>query len=187
MPKNNVLKIQQYTPKSSDVFLFDNNIWMYMFCPLANFQKDQRQKVYSNFFNSLLSRRLPIFVNSLILSEFSNRYLRLDFDLANKNDGKSITKAYPNYKKDYVGSPRYVKTVSDLKISLSQIVKVCQKCSDDFNSINTDDIFSLFQKIGFNDSYYVYFAKNKNWIIVTDDSDFTGTNLPEVGITILTC
>ena len=186
MPKNSILNIQNYTPKSSDVFFFDNNIWMYIFCPLANFQRDRRQRVYSNFFNNLLSRKLPIFINSLILSEFSNRYLRLDFDLANKDDGKSITKAYPSYKKDYVGSAQYTKTVRDLKIALSQIAKVCQKCSDEFNSINVDEVFALFQKIGFNDSYYIHLAKKKNWIIVSDDSDFTGATLPEVGLTILT-
>ena len=44
----------------------------------------------------------------------------------------------------------------------------------------------MFQKIGFNDSYYIYLSKKKNWIIVSDDSDFTGPNLPEIGLTILT-
>lgn len=185
MQENNIIKINDYTPKSSDVFFFDNNIWMYIFCPLANFQ-DRRQRVYSRFFETLLSRKLPIFINSLVLAEYSNRYLRLDFDLANKDDGKSISKAYPSFKKNYVGSPRFIKTAQELKTSLSQIVRVCQKCSDEFNSINLDEVFTLFQKIGFNDSYYIHLAKKKNWIIVSDDSDFTNANLPSAGLTILT-
>ncbi|GGH58432.1 hypothetical protein GCM10011379_04160 [Filimonas zeae] len=110
----------------------------------------------------------------------------MDYDLANKNDGQSATKAFPSYKKDYVGSKRYLQTVSDLKIAMTKITKVCAKASDDFNSINLEEVLTLFQKIGFNDSYYVYFAKKKNWIIVSDDSDFTNSNVPEVGLKILT-
>lgn len=186
MPKNSILRVQDYSIKADDVFLFDNNVWMYLFCPLANFQKDKRQRIYSNLFNNILSRKRPIFINSLILSEFSNRYLRLDYDLANKDDGKSIAKQFPFYKRDYVGSPRYLKTVSDLKIAMSKIIGVCERASDDFNSINLTDVFTLFQKIGFNDSYYLYFAQRKNWIIVTDDSDFLGPNVPDLGVRILT-
>jgi predicted nucleic acid-binding protein len=180
MPKNNIVRIGDYQPKASDVFFFDNNIWMFLFCPLGNYQL-KRQQAYSNFFQLLLSRQLPIFVNSLVLSEFSNRYLRLDFDLANKGSA-----TYLNYKKDYVGSPRFINTVQDLKKAMTQILSVCQRCSDEFNSINVADILTLFQKIGFNDSYYLHFAKKKNWIILTDDSDFSNANIPDIGITILT-
>lgn len=185
MPKNNILSIDDYRPKASDVFFFDNNIWMYLFCPLGNYNY-KKQKAYSRFFENLLSRKLPIFINSLVLSEFSNRYLRLDYDLANQNDGKSATKTYPSFKRNYVGSERYIRIVKELKTSLSQIEKSCEKCSDEFNSINLNEVFTLFQKIGFNDSYYIYLSKKKNWIIVSDDSDFTGPNLPEIGLTILT-
>jgi hypothetical protein len=183
MSENKIIKIGSYTPKSSDVFLFDNNIWMYLFCPLAGFQKDKKQRVYSNFFSSLLSRKLPIYINSLILSEFSNRYLRLDYDLCNKN---TFPLKYKLFKKDYVGSPQYVKTTSDVKSLLNQIMSVCQKCSDEFNSINIPEVFNLFEKIGFNDSYYMHLAKLKNWIIVSDDSDMIIQNTPQIGITILT-
>lgn len=180
MPKNSILRISDYQPKSSDVFFFDNNIWMYLFCPLGNFQL-KRQQAYSKFFQLLLSRSLPIFINSLVLSEFANRYLKLDFDLANKSAVN-----FRNYKKDYVGSSQFIKTVQDLKVTMTQIINLCQRCSDEFNSIDVNDVLSLFQRIGFNDSYYLHFAKRKNWIIVTDDSDFSNTNIPEVGVTILT-
>lgn len=181
MPHNNIIAINSYTPKSSDTFLFDNNIWMYIFCPLANFQKDKRQKTYSRFFENLLSRNLHIYINALILSEFSNRYLKLDFDLANKQNA-----VYRNFKRDYVGSDRYIKTVGEIKSYLLQIIKVCQRCSDEFNSINISEVFNLFESIGFNDSYYIHLSKKKNWIIVSDDSDFTNAKVPPLGLTILT-
>ena len=182
MPENKIIVIGSYTPKSTDVYFFDNNIWMYIFCPIANFQKDKRQKIYSKFFENILSRKLPIFVNSLVLSEFANRYLKLDFDLCNRNS-KTY---YSNFKKDYVRSKQYQKTVTEIKMYLKQIIKCSQKCSDEFNSINLDEVFALFEKIGFNDSYYLHLANQKKWVIVSDDSDFTGSKVPNLGLTILT-
>lgn len=73
-----------------------------------------------------------------------------------------------------------------MKAYLSQIIKICQKSSDEFNAISLDDIFELFKKIGFNDSYYLHLSAKKNWIIVTDDSDMTKADVPQIGATILT-
>lgn len=182
MPQNNILKIDTYQAKATDTFFFDNNVWMYVFCPLANFN-GKRQAAYSKFLQYILSRNLHIYINSLVLAEFSNRYLKLDFDLCNKSENPQI---YRSFKKDYVGSPQFEKTITDIKTFLIKIIKLCQRGSDEFNSIDIDDVFKLFEKIGFNDSYYLYLSKKKNWIVVTDDSDLTNKNIPQLGITILT-
>lgn len=181
---NKISDINSYSLKSSDIFFFDNNVWMYIFCPLANFNRGRQQKIYSKFFENLLSRNLHIYTNSLILSEFSNRYLRLDFDLARSE--RSYKGEYDNYKKHFVGSPRFIATVKELKIVLNQITKICQRCSDEFNSINLDEVMDSFEHVGFNDSYYIHLAAKKNWIIVTDDSDFTNKKIPEKNLHILT-
>ncbi len=180
---NNVIKIDDYHIKEGDVFFFDNNIWMYVFCPLANFQKGKRQAVYSRFFQYALSRKSHIYINSLVLSEFTNRYLRLDFDICNKNGKPQV---FHSFKKDYVGSQQFQKTVGELKSYVSKIMSVCQKSSDEFNAIDFSDMLKLFEKIGFNDSYYIHLSRMKNWVIVSDDSDFTNNNIPQIGLTILT-
>lgn len=181
---NSIIKISDYSPKPGDVFFFDNNIWMYIFCPLANFQKEKKQRVYSSFFSHLLSRNLHIYTNALVLSEFANRYLRLDFDLVRKDPKADLR--YSDFKRDFVGSDRYNATVADVKKYMLQIVNVCQRCSDEFNSINISDVFSLFCNIGFNDSYYINLASTKKWKIVSDDSDFTKRQLPDKSLVILT-
>jgi hypothetical protein len=181
---NNVLKISSYSIKGLDTFFFDNNIWMYIFCPLGNYQKDKRQNVYSKFFSYALSRNSHIFTNALILSEFSNRFLRLDYNLA-RDEPINIGKMN-DYKRDYVGTPRFVSTVADVKHCLTKIISVCQKSSDEFNSINIGDVLTSFIKIGFNDSYYIQLASTKRWIIVSDDSDFSRNKIPDKNLTILT-
>jgi predicted nucleic acid-binding protein len=162
-----IVDITKYSPKSSDIFFFDNNIWMYLFCPLANYNK-YRQKHYSSFLQSVNTSKSTIFINSLILSEFTNRYLRMDFE-----QWKVAQKKYDaDFKTDYVGTVRYKDTVSEIKWNINKIMKLCEKASDNFNAINLDLIFNHFSNIDFNDSYYLELAKFSKWKIVTDDKDF---------------
>lgn len=164
----NIIDIKSYTPKSSDVFFFDNNIWMYIFCPLGDYNKN-RQKEYSTFLKSIQCSNGTIFINSLILSEFTNRYLRMDFE-----QWKKDTKNYgADFKRDYVGSSRYIETVVEIKIQLKQILNFCEKSSDNFNAISLEKVLTHLESIDFNDSYYIEFAQLSNMIFVTDDKDFT--------------
>jgi hypothetical protein len=180
---NNIIPVQQYRINSSDIFFFDNNIWMYILCPLGNYNF-KRQKAYSQFLSYILSHKLHIFTNSLVLSEFSNRYLKLDFDI-HRSKPENVG-SFKNFKKDYMGSSQCIATITEIKQHLKNILSMCQRCSDEFNSLNLDTVFNLFTSIGFNDSYYINQAVAKKWIIVTDDSDLVKPNIPDKNLTILT-
>lgn len=160
--------IKEYSPKSSDVFFFDNNVWMYLFCPLGDYNI-KKQKSFSSFLQSVSTSRSTIFINSLILSEFTNRYLRIDFELWIKENSNYSAE----FKKDYVGTDRYQDTVKEIKRNITQILKFCEKSSDNFNAVDLDKILDHLTHIDFNDSYYLEFAKIGNLKIVTDDGDFT--------------
>lgn len=163
----NIIDIKKYDPKSSDIYFFDNNIWMYIFCPLGSYNQI-KQKHYSNLLQNIQSLKCCIFINSLILSEFSNRYLRMDFELWKKE-----TKNYSaDYKLNYVSSERYKETVKEIKNSIHKIMNICEKSNDNFNAIDLNKVLNHFTFIDFNDSYYVEIANMFKWKFVTDDSDF---------------
>ena len=164
----NLIDINSYTPKSSDVFFFDNNIWMYLFCPLGNYNQN-RQRIYSSFLQSIQTSRGTIFTTSLILSEFSNRYLRMDFEQW-KRDSGNIT---ADFKRDYVGSTQYLKAAQEVGIQIKTIMRICEKSPDNFNAINLNQVLNHLKSIDFNDSYYIELAELSGWKIVTDDGDFT--------------
>ncbi|HEY5124525.1 MAG TPA: hypothetical protein VIK14_12400 [Ignavibacteria bacterium] len=162
-----VLDIIDYTPKASDIFFFDNTIWMYLFCPLGDYNK-KKQKHYSSFLKSIGSSNSTIFITSLILSEFTNRYLRLDFDLWKKETSKFTA----SFKKDYIGTQRYKDTISEIVVSIKNILGLCEKTPDNFNAININNVFNHLSFIDFNDSYYIELANLGKYKIVTDDYDF---------------
>lgn len=140
-----------------DVFVF----------PLGSFNKN-KQKFYSGFLQSIKTSRSTIFISSLVLSEFANRYLRMDFDRWKDETSNFDT----GYKNDYIGTERYNDTITEIKRNINQIMMFCEKSSDNFNAIDLSSVFQHLSDIDFNDSYYIELAKLGNWKIVTDDNDF---------------
>ncbi len=162
-----LLDIKSYSPKALDVFFFDNSVWMYLFCPLGNYNKN-KQKLYSSFLQSIQSSKSTIFISSLVLSEFANRYLRMDFERWKEEE--QIPSAV--FKKDFIGIKRYTETVEEIKRNINQILKFCEKSGDNFNAVDFNSVLHHLSSIDFNDSYYIELAKLDNWKIVTDDEDF---------------
>ena len=137
------------------------------------------QQIYSRFLSNVLTSRATIFINSLILSEYANRYLRIDFNLLQTKEGTQLS-----FKKDYVGSSRYQTTVSDITSSIKKILAICEKTTDNFNFINIDSLFGHFNEIDFNDSYIIELSRLNSYKLVTDDKDFT--NYKKHNIEIIT-
>ena len=174
-----VIDIRHYQPKASDIFIFDNSVWMYLFCPLGNYNQ-KKQKYYSSFLKQAQSARSTIFTISLVISEYANRYLRLDFE-----GWKQTEKRYTaEFKRDFVGSGRYQSTVEDLQISISKIMQVAEKGSDNFNAIDLSSVSKHLAHIDYNDSYLLELSKLNNYSIVTDDKDFVKYHLHNVRIII---
>ena len=161
-----LLKIQSYQPKITDSFLFDNNVWVFLFGPISNVDK-QKQIIYSAFLKEVRQRKCAIFINSLILSEFCNYWLRLEFNLWKKQFG-----VQKEIKRDFKPTQKYLDTVSEIKNAIKSILSSTERGTDNFNNINLDNIFDNFGSCDFNDSYYIELAQTNNWKIVTDDADF---------------
>ena len=86
------IDVSKYHPKSKDTFFFDNNIWMYLFCPLLGASQQRYINGYSEFLEKVLNAESSVFVSSLILSEFYNAYIQLDYKrvkAGNEDSGNS--------------------------------------------------------------------------------------------------
>jgi len=176
----NILDITTYKPQRTDMFFFDNNAWIFIFCPLGEYDR-RKQHLYSSFLSSILEAGASIYINSLILSEFCNRYLRFDFSVWKNENG--LYKA--DYKHDYIPSDRYRETTDILSILIRKIMQLTTlvKVDDDFDSINIAHICDHLHAIDFNDSYYIEFCKKNSLMLVTNDRDFT--KIPTTGLTIV--
>ncbi|MCU4190205.1 PIN domain-containing protein [Flavobacterium sp. HXWNR29] len=166
---NKIFQSKDFDFKSNQSFFFDNNIWMFLYCPIAQYN-EAKQNVASTLFEKILSRNGSIIVNSLIVSEFSNAYLRLDFNLWKEETKNPLA----NFKNDYFSTKRAIDTRSDIANTVNnKILKIAEKHPDSFNALNFNNIFSAYKVLDYNDAIIYNECINKNWILVSDDSDFT--------------
>jgi predicted nucleic acid-binding protein len=177
---NNITHLNNFSPSVTDSFLFDNNIWIYLLCPLSSFDHRQ-QRVYSRLFQQILSIKSTVFITSLVLSEFVNRCLRFDYNQWKKHP-ENIQKG-SDFKRDFVGSQTYKDSVENITINVNKIMSLTERYPDDFTAIDLPSILNHFKKIDFNDSYFIQMANRQNIKIVTHDADFFA---PEYNIQVIT-
>lgn len=163
------IKLNNYQIGFTDQFFFDTNIWLLLYGTVADFQKkDQNQ--YTSFFETLIQKESPIFLTSMVISEFSNVLLRRDF-----NQWVSTNKLVnQDFKKNFVGTKDYKDSVETISISIRKILKLPNiiLVGDDFNAIDKEEVLNNFKLVDFNDAYYAQLAILKKYKIVTNDTDF---------------
>ena len=170
---NKIIDIKSYQPQKDDIFFFDTNIWMYLYCPMGDYKKHIRQ-LYSNFFKKVVARKSSILIASFVLSEFFNAYTRLEFNVLKNKEPET----YQDFKKDFRNSEHYKSTVLAIKnVVQHNILKVAQRIDDKFHHLNVDELFTDIELSDFNDKYIVFLANDEEMKVVTNDSDFHTMNL----------
>jgi len=161
--------IKSYSPQKDDNFLIDTNIWLYLFCPLGNY-KYYLIKPYEHFFNNAIKNGSQIYISSIIISEFINRYFRIEFNILNTKDSST----YSDFKRDYRGSKEFLTTASLIKINLNKnILRIAKPVEDNFTSIDINKIIDSIDQIDFNDDYLAELSSISACKIVTNDFDFS--------------
>lgn len=164
------INIETYKISYTDQFFFDTNVWLLLFGNLANYQKkDQRE--YSKFFKETLQREIPVYISSMILSEFANVLLRIDFKQWKTKNNFTEKK---DFKRDFGITQEYKNSVQNTKDLLQSILELpnIHLISDYFNGINKENILNDFDIVDFNDAYIVELIRNNKYKIVTNDKDF---------------
>ena len=162
-----ITDITKFVPQKNENFLIDTNIWLYLFCPIGNY-KTKQIKPYEDFFDKAIKNGSIFFISSLILSEFINRYLRLEYAILNVQNNN----AFPDFKKDFRPSQEYKAVSSIIYTTLKQnILKIAKSLDDSFTTLNIDQIVASIGDIDFNDEYISHLSIRSKFKLVTNDAD----------------
>lgn len=176
---SSVLDIKSYSPNKTDQFFIDANILFYLYCPLGDYPKNIIDE-YSVFIKKVINSGSKIFISSLVLSEFINRFGRLEFELWKSTIGNPRK----DYNRDFKKSNEF-KTCMRLvkKIIQKQILSYITLIDDEISNLNISAILSDIDKIDFNDRYYIALAILKNLKIITHDKGISKFPCPVTVIT----
>ncbi len=168
--------IKYCSPEEGKSYFFDANVWLIILRPLVN--PTNREIGYINFFEAIVNlssnhkckQKPEIIINSLVLSEIFNAYLRSSYrtflDKEGKNDTFEFKRHYrktqdfdnnvKNFKSEFLAYNNYFTIKDDCVINIDPLDMIANfPCNTDFN-----------------DYYYYLYCIENNLAIVTDDGDF---------------
>ncbi|WP_186030899.1 type II toxin-antitoxin system VapC family toxin [Burkholderia gladioli] len=163
--KNKALDIQTYHYKNSENFLIDANIWLYISAPPSAKLRGETTQ-YSAVLKDLLKSKANLYISSTILSEYLNRYIRIEFNAHHK-------KKYANFK-EFRKSADFLAVGAKAAGEAKDIAKICVTKDDNFSSCTISDVLGDFESgtNDFNDGVILHFCRTHDCKLITHDGDF---------------
>lgn len=175
------IDINNHEVSPSNSYMFDTNIWLYIFGPIGG-TNEKLQKKYSALYKDILSRKATLFITSLIVSEYINRVLRIGFAQWKLED--EMTRRNTDFKRDYRPTEHYKLTLEDAIGQMNLILADAQKMPDDFHVMNFTSISSkMSHNCDYNDAYILEFCEKVHCKLVSHDQDLLGIDSPLTLIT----
>lgn len=164
----NTVKIADHKISSLDSYLFDTNVWLYIFGPMAGTSK-KKQSVYTGLLRKIMDRRATIFVTSLVLAEYFNAVLQMGF----KQWKRSTKNFNAEYKRDYRNTEDFDNVLKDLFCQIEEILKIAEKKPDDFCNLKIESVLSSVDRnADYNDVYLASICEKCSGLkLVSDDVD----------------
>ena len=155
-----------YKIEADDKVFIDTNILIFLFAPsFVNSHQYQINK-YSEIFKKLVSSKCELYVNELVISEFVNRCMRIDFERNFNSNGDK------DYKKDYRTSVAFDTTMKIVLKQLNKFLSLAKQVDDDFINFNVISSITANIKSDFNDLVIADTVNKKSLKLLTDDGDF---------------
>jgi len=161
--------VRRYKFQRDEHFFFDANIWLHIYGPNPPSQGGL-SRVYSSALRDMRMAGCHIFIDVLVMSEFVNRYARLEHKQSGSG-GESF--------KEFRRSEKFKPVALDISMNAKRIVTLCQAIGSAFEAT---DIVSLLTDFGagnhdFNDQMIREICLVNSLKLVTDDVDFADSDL----------
>ncbi|EJS72887.1 type II toxin-antitoxin system VapC family toxin [Bacillus cereus] len=164
---NSPLNISTYEPSSQEKFFFDTNVWLYLFCPIGGY-RSRVVNGYSQFFYKLLKSNSNIYTSSMILSEFFNAYIRLEFKMKQQEKPE----IYKDFKRDFRQKEEYIELSNYLcQLINGKILKYTIPINDEFDNLKPELFLQPSAQFDFNDNYIAQLCLKNNLKVVSNDRD----------------
>lgn len=165
LTSNKAFDARNYSFVQDQPILIDANILIYLYPPPSSSTQHWASATYSRVFQQLLVAKSKPLVDCLVLSEYFNRYLRVEYDA----NWKSIYKNFKNFRQSADASSTLANSIGEIQ----QIVSVCQLTDTQLNTIQFDDVLTTAAAGGqdFNDLVLLENCRMNGWSLLTNDSD----------------
>ena len=164
--KNKAHDAAAYPYKMGEPIIIDANIWLYLLPPTSQ-PTPTWAAAYSGTFSRLLQAKAQPVVDALILSEYLNRYVRIEFDAS----WKSVYPKFKDFRQSADGSSVLQAAVAEVK----QILKTSASRDTPIERIDMPAVLGAVQSgtVDFNDGLLIESCRLNGWKLLTHDGDMT--------------
>ncbi len=164
----NVQDIETYTFLANERIFLDANIWLLVYGPSP--ATPRRTRIYSAAWRNMCNMSCAVYIDLIVLSEFVYRYAKLEqVQTGNRNIGF----------KEFRRTPTFTSVVVDLRQAVNSILAYCTRVESKFLTLDIDSMLQHMETgtTDFNDQVIESICGENNLTLITDDSDFSSTNL----------
>jgi predicted nucleic acid-binding protein len=166
MTKNKAHDATKYAYQKDEHVLIDANVWIYLQPPAAQPPPGFAWR-YSKALKNLLSAGATPVIESLVLSEYLNRYLRIEFEGA----WRGVYKTFKNFRLSGDFAPLAKSAVADARTIL-------KLTAPHDNLLSSSDIPAILAeteagRLDINDGMLVETCRLHGWKLLTNDGDMT--------------
>ena len=164
MTKNKVHDARKYNFKAGEPILIDANVWLFLHPP-AGGQGSGWTHDYSAIYKRLLEAKAQPVTDALVLSEYLNRYFRLEYDGGWRSQ-------FPDFKQ-FRKSTYFTVLAQDAIAEVRGILKTATIQDTLLKSLNLSDILVETEAgtLDFNDGVLVESCRYHGWKLLTNDQD----------------
>lgn len=150
----------------NDLIFFDANVWLYIYGPQGG-PNDAVSRTYSLALSKIIKAGCNLYIDVLVLSEFANRYARIEFETRNTSG------LYSHYK-DFRNSVDFVEVAQAVADSIRRILKISVPVESGLPNLDLATFTTRFENgsCDLNDMIIAALCTAENFILVTHDSDF---------------
>ncbi len=165
MTKNKAHRAQTYAFRSGELVLIDANVWLYL-QPPAGQPTPAHASGYSAALKNLLSAQARPVTEALVLSEYLNRYLRIEY--------AAWSRRYPDFKV-------FRKSLDCRPIAQAAIANaksILKFAAAEDTPLSQTDLPAILAEteagsLDFNDAVLVESCRLRGWKMLTHDGDMT--------------
>jgi len=148
--------------KDREVF-FDTNVLLLIFH--EDYRNDPRSDKYKKLFMKILTRRMEIFVNEIVLSEFYSFALRCERDKSN----------FPSVKA-FRNSEAGIEAREEIFGYMKAMLRQLQYIPSNLSLTEMTNQFTV-DSLDFNDKLIAETCRKNNFVLVTDDADYVDAEI----------
>lgn len=165
MSNKRVISMSNYYPSEDEKVLVDTNVLIKQFYPTFFEENSDIDEI----FKRLRKEKSIILLSAVQISEFINRYIRIQFNYYKECNGDEAL----DFKAGYRSTSDYLHHMNViLDILNTEIIPICTCINDRFEEMDSRKLYNYNFSYDYNDALLVEIARLYDATLITNDHDF---------------